>query len=107
VRTQGGQRPQSGQRLQIADDAGGGTSEQPRAPEAAEAIETAGRAPTSPDAGRPRGPTASQLVKQSATAAARGDCAAVRATAAQLRKLDPAAYKVHVDGNAAVRRCLK
>lgn len=59
------------------------------------------------DRQRPRGPTVGQLAKQSETAAARGDCAAVRAIASRLRKLDAAFHKQHVERNAAVKRCVK
>jgi hypothetical protein len=90
------------QDLQIADDAGAAS-----APSGAPALEpsSAGTARDS-GSGRPRGPTVTQLAKQSATAAARGDCAAVRAIAGQMRKLDAAFHKSHVEGNAAVKRCV-
>ena len=56
---------------------------------------------------RTRGETLAQLAKQSATAAAHGDCAAVRAIVGRIRKLDAAFHKSHVEGNAAVARCVK
>lgn len=47
-----------------------------------------------------------QLVKQAETAAGRKDCAAVRATAERIRKLDANAYKTRVVTQAAIKRCL-
>jgi hypothetical protein len=66
-----------------------------------------GTAVRAPGSARPRGPTVGQLAKQSETAAARGDCAAVRAIVSRLRKLDAAFHKDHVERNAAVKRCVK
>ncbi len=94
------------QRLQIADDGG-------RAGEAQ--LDGTGAAPDRPSAGgeqieatgSPKGPTVGQLAKQAETAAARGDCAAVRAIATRLRKLDAAAHRSLAERNAAVARCLK
>ncbi|MBX3154588.1 MAG: hypothetical protein KF773_01215 [Deltaproteobacteria bacterium] len=48
-----------------------------------------------------------QLVKQTESAAARGDCAAVRATAERLRKTDATTYKARIASNASIARCLK
>jgi hypothetical protein len=92
--------------LQIADDGGGAAEVQAGAP-AAGLSNDAG--PSADSAGRPRGSSVSvsQLAKQSEAAAARGDCAAVRAIASQIRKLDPAFYKAHVEQHAAVKRCLQ
>jgi hypothetical protein len=94
------------QRLQIADDGG-------RAGEAQ--LEAAGAAPARASAGgeqiettgSPQGPTVGQLAKQAETAAARGDCAAVRAIASRIRKLEAAAHRALAARNAAVARCLK
>lgn len=68
--------------------------------------------PTTTDtvtATRPRDTTApasiAQLVKQAEAAAGRNDCAAVKATAERIRKLDEAAYK-RVVTQAAIKRCL-
>ncbi len=47
-----------------------------------------------------------QLVKQAETAAGRKDCAAVKATAERIRKLDANAYKTRVVTQAAIKRCL-
>jgi hypothetical protein len=54
-----------------------------------------------------RGPTVGQLAKQAETAAARGDCAAVRAIMGRIKKLDATFHKEHVQNNAAVKRCVK
>jgi hypothetical protein len=54
-----------------------------------------------------RGPTIGQLAKQSETAAARGDCAAVRAIVGRIKKMDATFHKSHVQNNAAVKRCVK
>jgi hypothetical protein len=71
------------------------------APRAAdETIETTGSAP------RAQTSTA-QLVQQCETAAARGDCAATRVTAAKIKKLDAAVYKARIQSNQAIARCLK
>lgn len=51
-------------------------------------------------------PTIEQLVKQCETAAARGDCAAVRAIAQKILTTAPAAYKSKVANNAAINRCM-
>ena len=67
-----------------------------------ETIETTGS--TSP--GRGQASTA-QLVQQCETAAARGDCAATRVTAAKIKKLDAAVYKARIERNQAIARCLK
>lgn len=90
------------QRLQIADDGGSAGEAIVAAPDSSgaggERTETTGR---------PGGPTVGQLAKQAETAAARGDCAAVRAIASRIRKLDAAAHRSLVERNAAVKRCLK
>jgi hypothetical protein len=98
-------RPASKQDLQIADDGG----------DAAPAEATAGAAPERasgagarvPVTSRPRGPTVTQLAKRAETAAARGDCAEVRAIVDRIRKLDAAFHASHVERNAAVKRCVK
>ena len=59
---------------------------------------------TTKDAGEK--PTLEQLVKQCETAAARGDCAAVRAIAQKILATAPAAYKSRVTSNAAINRCM-
>ncbi len=51
-------------------------------------------------------PTLDQLVKQCETAAARGDCTAVRAIAQKILITAPAAYKRRVTSNAAINRCM-
>jgi len=48
-----------------------------------------------------------QLVKQCETAAARGDCAAVKALAARIRTEDASAYRARVVKNASIARCLE
>jgi hypothetical protein len=48
-----------------------------------------------------------QLVKQCESAAARGDCAAVRTLAKRILAVDSAAYKRRVAGNTAIVRCLE
>jgi len=88
--------------LQIADDADGAG----KAPAAAD-VAGSPSAGGSRGEGRPRGPSVTQLAKQSETAASRGDCAAVRAIVSQIRRLDPAFEKAHVERNAAVKRCVK
>lgn len=50
--------------------------------------------------------TIEQLVKQCETAAARGDCAAVRALAQKILTTAPATYKSKVANNAAINRCM-
>ncbi len=47
-----------------------------------------------------------QLVKQCQTAAARGDCSAVRTLAARIAKADAARYRDKVSKDAAVAKCL-
>lgn len=59
--------------------------------------------PTAPSGGAPSVP---QLVKQAESAAGRNDCAAVKATAERIRKLDVATYKTRVVTQAAIKRCL-
>ncbi len=90
------------QRLQIADDGGSAGEAIVAAPDSSSAggerIETTRR---------PAGPTVAQLAKQAETAAARGDCAAVRAIASRIRKLDAAAHRSLAERSAAVARCLK
>jgi hypothetical protein len=51
-------------------------------------------------------PTIDQLVKQCETAAARGDCAAVRVIAQKIMTTAPSAYKNKVANNAAIIRCM-
>ena len=51
--------------------------------------------------------TVATLVKQCELAAAKNDCASVRAIAAKIAKQDPALYKAKVSKNAAVQRCLE
>lgn len=51
-------------------------------------------------------PSLDQLVKQCESAAARGDCAAVRTIAQKILTTAPAAYKSRVASNAAINRCL-
>lgn len=51
-------------------------------------------------------PTLEQLVKQCETAAARGDCAAVRVIAQKILTTAPTAYKSRVAQNASINRCL-
>jgi hypothetical protein len=101
-----GQRAPTKQDLQIANDADSGAAAEAPAPAGATAAGT-GRTQSQSQSQGQRGPTASQLAKQSETAAARGDCAAVRAIVVRLRKLDAELHKEHVERNAAVRRCLK
>jgi hypothetical protein len=48
-----------------------------------------------------------QLVKQCETAAARGDCAAVKVMAARIRSEDATVYKTRVVKNASIARCLE
>ncbi|MEO8704785.1 MAG: hypothetical protein ABI867_32310 [Kofleriaceae bacterium] len=48
-----------------------------------------------------------QLVRQAETAAGRKDCAAVRATAQRIKKLDSTTYKSRVAKQAAIKNCLK
>ena len=48
-----------------------------------------------------------QLVKQCETAAARGDCAAVKVMAARIRSEDAGVYKARVVKNASIARCLE
>ena len=48
-----------------------------------------------------------QLVKQCESAAARGDCAAVKALAARIRTEDASAYRARVVKNASIARCLE
>lgn len=71
---------------------------------------TATSAPVTPPAQEPgvsRPTTIAQLVKQSAAAAARGDCATVKTTSARIRKLSPAVYNEQIAKNAAIAKCLK
>lgn len=59
------------------------------------------------DKGTPKvPPTIDQLVKQCETAAARGDCTAVRAIAKKIQASSPTAYKSRVANNADITRCL-
>lgn len=51
-------------------------------------------------------PSISQLVKQCETAAARGDCAAVRELARRIASTDAATYKQRVVANSSISRCL-
>lgn len=60
--------------------------------------------PSAPSSGG--APSVPQLVKQAETAASRNDCAAVKATAERIRKLDAATYKTRVVTQAAIKRCL-
>lgn len=48
-----------------------------------------------------------QMVKQCESAAARGDCAAVKLLAAKIRSQDAATYKARVVKNASIARCLE
>lgn len=48
-----------------------------------------------------------QMVKQCESAAARGDCAAVKVLAAKIRAQDAATYKARVAKNASIARCLE
>lgn len=48
-----------------------------------------------------------QLVKQCESAAARGDCAAVKMLAAKIRSEDAATYKARVVKNSSIARCLE
>ena len=82
------------------DDRGADAAPEPKAPAADETIETTGNAT------RPQTSTA-QLVQQCETAAARGDCAATRVTAAKIKKLDAAVYKARIQSNQTIARCLK
>ncbi|HSK03966.1 MAG TPA: hypothetical protein VK932_22085 [Kofleriaceae bacterium] len=93
------------QRLQIADDGGSAGEAQLDGAGAAPDRASAGGERSEPT-GRPQGPTVGQLAKQAETAAARGDCAAVRAIASRIRKLDAAAHRSLAERNAAVKRCL-
>jgi hypothetical protein len=56
---------------------------------------------------RPAQPPIDQLINQTETAAKRNDCAAVKATAERIRKLDGAVYKARVVTQPAIARCLK
>jgi hypothetical protein len=100
-----GGRPAANQGLQIAEDKSIAVDGQLSAPSAIDPA--AGSSERIQGTSRRRGPTVSQLAKQSETAAARGDCAAVRAIVPRIRKLDAAFYKSHVEKNAAVKRCMK
>lgn len=101
--------------LAIASDHGGAPSPAPVQPDGRE---LAPRPPPMADAGGARAAgTASgearqvspveQLIKQCETAAARGDCAAVRVLAERIAKSSPGVYKDRVVKNAGVARCLK
>lgn len=56
---------------------------------------------------RPPSELVDQLVRQTETAAGRKDCAAVRATAQRIKKLDANTYKTRVAKQAAIKSCLK
>lgn len=51
-------------------------------------------------------PAIEQLVKQCETAAARGDCAAVRVIAQKILTSSPSVYKARVANNSALHKCL-
>ena len=108
--TIGGAGAAAPQVLSIAqDDASGATveahkqvSKKPLARTPAPSIEGEGSV-TSADGGTP---TLDRLVKQCETAAARGDCTAVRAIAQKILSTAPAAYRSRVANNAAINRCM-
>lgn len=81
----------------------------PAADDGASVVDTVAVESTSVARGPRTAPSASldQLAKQSQTAAARGDCAAVRVIVGRIRKLDATFHKDHVANNAAVARCVK
>lgn len=54
----------------------------------------------------PPAPPVVQLLRQAESAAARGDCAAVRTIATKIRQQDDAFYKERVLSHAAVAKCL-
>jgi len=58
------------------------------------------------DGGKPRTPPLDQLAHQAASAAARGDCPAVRVIAARIKRQDATFYKTRIAGNAAIAKCL-
>jgi hypothetical protein len=82
------------------DDRGADVAPEPKAPAADESVETTGNST------RTQTSTA-QLVQQCETAAARGDCAATRVTAAKIKKLDATVYKARIQSNQTIARCLK
>lgn len=87
------------------------------APKPAPASEKAPEAPTQApepdgdtvilsDGGKASTPPNEQLARQAESAAARGDCAAVRVIVARLKKQDEAFFKTRLGKNAAVAKCL-
>jgi hypothetical protein len=56
---------------------------------------------------REREPSIDQLVNQCISAASRGDCAAVRATASRVKKADPGAFRARLERQPTIARCLK
>ena len=71
---------------------------------AANGYEESERQATQPVRGK--APASPSLVTQCRSAAARGDCAAVRALAARLAAQDADTYRDQLAGDAAISRCL-
>ncbi|HEU0030930.1 MAG TPA: hypothetical protein VFQ53_09860 [Kofleriaceae bacterium] len=90
--------PKQGEPLSIATDDLTGESVPVTATSPAKSASDT-RAPT------PRPATIEQLVKQAETAAARGDCAAVRVTLERIKKLSPEIYRDRAK-QPAIARCL-
>ena len=61
---------------------------------------------TGDEGGADRGKLVTQLVKQCESAAARGDCAAVRVIAGRIKSEDASAYSQRVMRNSSIARCL-
>lgn len=73
----------------------------------ADAEETTGAGPVlGGPTGAPRAPSLEQLARQAATAAARGDCAAVRVIAARIKREDARFYAAKIATDAAIAKCL-
>jgi hypothetical protein len=91
--------------LMIADgDVDDATKPRTR-PAAGETLEVTGSVGRPP--AKPPSEIVDQLVRQAETAAGRKDCAAVRATAQRIKKLDSNTYKTRVEKQAAIKSCLK
>jgi hypothetical protein len=74
------------------------------APSAGRKADSAGGG--APAANDEAAPSVSRLIAQCHAAAVRGDCATVKALAAQIASQDQAAYRAQIAGDSAIRRCL-
>nr|MBA3464190.1 hypothetical protein [Deltaproteobacteria bacterium] len=69
-------------------------------------VDAKASAQTRSDEGAGHSKLVMQLVKQCESAAARGDCAAVRVIAGRIRSEDKSAYSQRVVKNSSIARCL-